>query len=127
VDALLEQAIRRSPRDRQIGVWHGAIGVVHLLQSRIDEAVVWLERARSASPDKPYNRLHLAAAYGLSDDLERAALELAEARRLDAGTPYSSIAELKAFPGPWCGAPNIRTLYEASYLAGLRKPGMPET
>jgi len=63
---LMEQAIRCSPRDSQIGTWHGAIGMVHLLQSRIDEAIVCLEKARSASPDKPYNHLHLAAAYGLA-------------------------------------------------------------
>ena len=89
---LMEEAIRRSPRDPQIGVWHGAIGMVHLLQSRIDEAIVWLEKARSASPDKPYNHLHLAAAYALGGDVDRAASELAEARRLDAGTLYSSVA-----------------------------------
>ena len=123
---LMEQAIRRSPRDPQIGVWHGAIGMVHLLQSRIDEAIVWLEKARSASPDKPYNHLHLAAACALSGDLDRAALELAAARRLDAGTLYSSIAHLKAFPGAWWGVPKIRDLYEATYFAGLRKLGVPE-
>jgi adenylate cyclase len=123
---LMEQAIRRSPRDPQIGVWHGAIGIVHLLQSRIDEAIVWLEKARSASPDKPYNHLHLAAAWAVSGDLDRAALELAEARRLDAGTLYSSIAHLKAFPGAWWGVPKIRDLYEATYFTGLRKAGVPE-
>jgi len=42
---LMEQAIRRSPRDSQIGVWHGAIGMVHLLRSRIDEAIIWLEKS----------------------------------------------------------------------------------
>jgi TolB-like protein/class 3 adenylate cyclase/Tfp pilus assembly protein PilF len=123
---LMEQAIRRSPRDPQIGVWHGVIGMVHLLQSRIDEAIVWLEKARSASPDKPYNHLHLAAAWALSGDLDRAARELAEARRLDAGTLYSSIAYLKAFPGAWWGVPKIRDLYEATYFTGLRKAGMPK-
>jgi tetratricopeptide (TPR) repeat protein len=123
---LMEQAIRRSPRDPQIGVWHGAIGMVHLLQSRIDEAIVWLEKARSASPDKPYNHLHLAAARALSGDLDRAARELAEARKLDAGALYSSIAHLKAFPGAWWGVPKVRALFEATYFAGLRKAGMPE-
>jgi len=123
---LMEQAIRRSPRDPQIGVWHGVIGMVHLLQSRIDEAIMWLERARSASPDKPYNHLHLAAAWALGGDLDRAARELAEARRLDAGTLYSSIAHLKAFPGAWWGVPEIRDLYEATYFTGLRKAGMPK-
>jgi TolB-like protein/class 3 adenylate cyclase/Tfp pilus assembly protein PilF len=123
---LMQQAIRRSPRDPQVGVWHGAIGMVHMLQSRIDEAIVWFERARSASPEKPYNHLHLAAVYALSGDLERAVMELAEARRLDGGTLYSSIAHLKAFPGPWWGALKTRSLYETAYFAGLRKAGMPE-
>jgi tetratricopeptide (TPR) repeat protein len=100
--------------------------MVHLLQSRIDEAIAWLEKARSASPDKPYNHLHLAAAYALSGEFDRAALELAEARTLDAGSLYSSIAHLKAFPGAWWGVPKIRDLYEATYFAGLRKAGMPE-
>jgi tetratricopeptide (TPR) repeat protein len=123
---LMQQAIRRSPRDPQIGVWHGVIGMVPLLQSRIDEAIVRLEKARNASPDKPYNHFHLSAAFALSGDLDRAAMELAEARSLDGGTLYSSIAHLKAFPGAWQGVPKIRALYEATYFAGLRKAGMPE-
>ena len=100
--------------------------MVHLLQSRIDEALVWLGKARSASPDKPYNHLNLAAAYALSGDLQRAASQLAEARRLDGGTLYLSIAHQKAFPGAWWGVPNIRALFEATYFAGLREAGMPE-
>jgi hypothetical protein len=100
--------------------------MVHMLQSRIDEAIVWFEKARGASPEKPYNHLHLAAVYALSGDLERAVMELAEARVLDGGTLYSSIAYLKAFPGAWQGAPKIRALYEATYFTGLRKAGMPE-
>jgi hypothetical protein len=59
-------------------------------------------------------------------DVNRASSELAEARRLDSGDLYSSIAQLKAFPGAWWGVLNIRTLFEATYFAGLRKAGMPE-
>jgi hypothetical protein len=33
---------------------------------------------------------------------------------------------LKARPGAWRGAPEIRALYEATYFTGLRKAGMPE-
>src|SRR5262249_49175588 len=50
---LVEQAIRGSPRDPQIGTWSGSIGLVHLLQSRTDEAIVsflthcWLRRRGS--------------------------------------------------------------------------------
>jgi adenylate cyclase len=35
---LVERAIRFSPRDPQLGVWYLQIGLVHLLQSRTDEA-----------------------------------------------------------------------------------------
>ena len=124
---LQEQAIRRSPRDPQIDAWYGAIGLVHLLQSRTNEAILWLEKARRAAPAKPFNHLHLAAAYALSDDLNRAAVELAEARRLRGGEGFfRSILSLKA-GGLWESfSPNSRALTETTFLAGLRKAGMPE-
>jgi adenylate cyclase len=123
---LVEQAIRLSPRDPAIGYFYRLIGVVHLLQSHIDEAIVWLEKARSATRVLPFPRSHLAAAYALRGETERAAAELAETRRLDGGDLFSSIARLKAYPGGWWGAPKIRALWEATYFAGLRKAGMQE-
>src|SRR5208282_4367156 len=77
-----EQCIRLSPRDPLIGHWYGQIGRVHLLQSRTDEAILWLEKARSANSGQPEFRASLAAAYALKGETERAAAELAEARRL---------------------------------------------
>jgi TolB-like protein len=123
---LHEQAIRLSPRDPNIGAWYYLIGTVHLLQSRTDEAIVWLEKARSAIPAAPFQHSRLAAAYALRGDTERASAELAEARRLSGGDLFSSIAHVKAHPGAWWGVPKIRALYEATYFAGLRKAGMPE-
>ena len=123
---LLEQAIRLSPRDPGIGGWYYLIGTVHLLQSRTDEAIVCLEKARSAMPTVPFHRSRLASAYALRGEMERAAAELAEARRLHSGDLFSSIAHLKAHPGAWWGVPKTRALYEATYFAGLRKAGMPE-
>jgi len=125
---LAEQAIRLSPRDPGICHCYYWIGTVHLLQSRIDQAIVWLEKARSAVPAQPFYHSRLAAAYALRGEIERAAGELAEARRLEAGGLFSSISRLKAFPGAgaWRGVPRIRALYEATYFAGLRKAGMPE-
>jgi predicted Zn-dependent protease len=58
------------------------IGKVHLLQSRIEEAIVWLERARIGNPGSPWPHLWLASAYALKGETDRAAAELAEARRL---------------------------------------------
>jgi TolB-like protein len=60
-----EQAIRLSPRDPRIGWSYLLIGTVHLLQSRTDEAIVWLEKARSAVPAAALIRSRLAAAYAL--------------------------------------------------------------
>jgi len=119
---LAEQAIRLSPRDPLIGVRYYQIGIVHLLQSQTDKAVGWLEKARGAMPTQPNVRGHLASAYALKGDSERAAAELAEARRLSAGNLFTSIAHLKAYPN----APKIHALYESTYFAGLRKAGMPE-
>jgi TolB-like protein/Flp pilus assembly protein TadD len=121
---LIEQAIRVSPRDPQISNWHQRIGNVHLLQSHIDEAIVWLEKARNGNPAHPLIRANLASAYGLKGETERAATELAEARRLSADGRFSSIARLKA--AQYLGVPKIRALFEATYLAGLRLAGMPE-
>jgi tetratricopeptide (TPR) repeat protein len=126
VTPLAEQAIRLSPRDPNIAWCYHLIGIVHLLLSCTDEAIVWLEKARSASPGIPAHHSDLASAYALRGETERAAAELVEARRLDGGDLFASIAHLKAFPGVWGGVPKTRALYEATYFAGLRKAGMPE-
>jgi tetratricopeptide (TPR) repeat protein len=48
---LAEQAaIRLSPRDPYIYLPLSQIGLVYLLQSRTDEAILWFEKARSAHP-----------------------------------------------------------------------------
>ena len=79
---LHEHAIRLSPRDPAIGDWHFRKGLGHLVQSRTEEAIIWLEKARIAIPEHPNARATLAAAYALKDQTERGAAELAEARRL---------------------------------------------
>jgi hypothetical protein len=70
-----------------------------------------------------YFHAGLASAYGLKSETERAAAELAEARRVGGEGSYSSIARLKA---GYFGLPKIRALSEATFFAGLRKAGMPE-
>ena len=120
----MERAILLSPRDPQLGVWYLQVGLVHLLQSRTDDAVIWLERARNATPAHPSIRSALASAYSLNGEIDRAAAELAEARKLSGDNRFSSLTRLRAV-GYW-GVPKIRDLFEATYFAGLRKAGMPE-
>jgi adenylate cyclase len=118
---LCEKAIRLSPRGPLIWIPFIQIGQVHLLQSRTDEAIVWFERARSALPGYPETHAWFSSAYALKGETERAAAELEEALRENY---YPSIASLKAVAD--FGVPKVRALFETTYLAGLRKAGMPE-
>jgi TolB-like protein len=122
---LVEYAIRLSPHDRNLAAWCWQIGAVHLLKARTDEAVRWLEKARSAYAGYHYIHASLAAGYALRGETKRASVALGEAQRLS--NRYSSIAGLKAAPGrQLLEAPRLRALAEATYFAGLRKAGMPE-
>ena len=123
----VEYAIRLSPRDRNLPDFYWLIGAAYLLRTRIDEAVGWLEKSRSAHAGA--DRIHsaLAAGYALKGETERASVALDEARRLS--DRYSSIACLKAAPVrqfQGLEAQKLRALAEATYFAGLRKAGMPE-
>ena len=124
------QAIRLSPRDPQIGFWYFRIGQAHLLQQHLDEAIPWLEKARSVEPGIPFVRAYLAAAYALRGNPEGAAAELIAAQRLDLQDNYSSIARLKfrnyQLTQNRGARPEIRELLETTYYTGLRKAGMPE-
>jgi adenylate cyclase len=119
---LLEQAIRLSPRDPNIGAWYNRIGLVHLARSRIEEAILWFEKARSTNPVQSSVHAYLAACYALNGETDRAAAELAQARRLNRDGRYTSIARM----GYQTMMPMVRELFEATLLAGLRKAGMPE-
>jgi hypothetical protein len=119
-----EQAIRLSPRDPQIGLFYSRIGSAHLLRSRIEEALIWYEKARDATPAHPQFRTFVAAASALKGDTGRATTELAEARRLVGDERYSSIARIRAITS-W-GEPSVCALAEKTYFAGLRKAGLPE-
>ena len=119
-----EQAIRLGPRDPDLFNRYLVIGKVHLLQSHIEQAIVWLERARIGNPGSPWPYLWLASAFALKGETDRAAAELAESRRLLGEGSFSSLAQIKAH-GYW-GVPKIHALFEATYFVGLRKAGLPE-
>jgi hypothetical protein len=107
-------------------MWYDRIGQVHLLQSRIDEAIFWFERARSVNPKLPFFHVHLASGYALKGGTEQAGVELAEAQKLQGEGSFSGIVRFR-LDSQFRGArPEIRALFEATYLAGLRRAGVPE-
>ena len=95
-----------------------------MLEKRSSQAINWLEKARNANPREHYTRAFLASAHGLKGEPDRAAAELAEARKLFGDDRFSSIARLRTTEN-W-RVQKIRALVEATYLAGLRKAGVPE-
>jgi tetratricopeptide (TPR) repeat protein len=117
-----ERAIRLSPNEPGIALWHGRLGIVELLQSRTDEALSWLEKANSENPRLPVVHAYLAAAYALKGESERARAALAEAQRLS--PLYASLASVKK--SNWYDDPKIRALAEATYFPGLRRAGLLE-
>jgi adenylate cyclase len=121
---LEEEAIRLNPRDPVVFNRYLVIGEVHLVRSRTDEAIAWLDKARIGNPRSPWAHIWLTSAYALKGETDRAAAELLETRKL-LGDGVSSIAAMRAnyFRTQ---ASNIYDLYETTFWAGLRKAGVPE-
>jgi adenylate cyclase len=117
-----EHAVRISPFGPGIAPWYGRMGVMQLLESHTDEAIVSLEKARSDNARLPFVHAYLAAAYALKGETERARVELAEAQRLS--NAYSSLASVEK--SNWYDNPRIRALAEATYFPALRKAGLAE-
>jgi tetratricopeptide (TPR) repeat protein len=120
---LVEQAISMHRRDNSAAWWYLSIARVRLLQHRTKEAINWLEKARSSNPVLPSIRAWLAASYALNGEIEHATSELAQARSLSSGR-YSSVTRLIA--AGHFGVPKIQALLQNTFLAGLRKAGVPE-
>lgn len=120
---LLQRAIRLNPGEPNIYLYYQRLGQAHLLQSRIDEAIVWLEKARGVHPGIQFVHANLAAAYGLKGDIEHAVAEVAEARRLGGAGFMSSIAQIRR---DTLFQTSALALYEATFLAGYRKAGVSE-
>jgi TolB-like protein/class 3 adenylate cyclase len=124
---LLEKAIRLSPRDPRVYLFYTRLGTVHLFQARVDEAILWLEKARRDNPSFRAPHWQLAAAYGLKGDTAPAKAELAEAqetlKRHD-DDRFRTIALVRKNAD--LNTPPLHDSFEQYFIAGLRKAGMPE-
>ena len=108
----LREAMRLSPRDPKIGLWHMQVGSPELEQGHYDASIDELHKAIESGyrPYIPY--ANLTAAYALEGKMDEAKSALAEARRLNPSlTVKWAIAH----------SPNLPKAFE-----GMRKAGMPE-
>jgi tetratricopeptide (TPR) repeat protein len=114
---VLEEAIRLSPRDPLLVIWHLCKGWAALLSERYEEAVEFTTEAVEANPEFPDNYAVLAAAHGHLGNAVAAGVALGEfLRRMPGLTaaderlnrPFGSLVQRERF------------------LEGLRQAGLPE-
>ena len=118
-DAILaqERAIRLSPRDPGLCHWYFRIGEAHLLQSRVDQAIHWLEKALSGGPAMWYVHAWLAAACAHKGDLVRARAELAAAMALQGSGFERGIAISQSVSRPPKSGRALRRPFSREYAA----------
>ena len=108
----VEQAMRLSPRDQRIGLWHNFMAGAELGLGHFDAAIDEANKAIDAGWRSFYSYQYLAAAHALKGDIEQAKAPLAEARRLN---PKLSVKWLLGTE------PFLQPAFDA-----LRKAGLPE-
>jgi TolB-like protein/class 3 adenylate cyclase len=89
----INEALRRSPKDREAPIWYLWMGCIHLWTGDLDRAIDTLRRAASGLPNAGLPPLYLACAYGLAGRQAEARAALAESNRL---LPNFTIAKWKA-------------------------------
>ena len=76
---LIERCLRLAPHDRNTPVNQAVLGLCKILLGDVDEAVIWLRKARAANPRLFYIHAFLAAALALRDELDEAGDALRQA------------------------------------------------
>ncbi|MCH9012226.1 MAG: tetratricopeptide repeat protein [Proteobacteria bacterium] len=112
----IRKAMRINPRHSLIYLW--IVGHNYFLMERYEEAITELRKVVEGNPGYPWAHLTLAAAYGLTGQIEEAEWEGQEFLALQ---PDFTLARERQ-----------RVLYKNSehrdrYIEGLRKAGLPET
>jgi adenylate cyclase len=108
----VQQAMRLSPRDPLIGMFHVILGDAELGLGHFDAAIEKYHNAIDASYRVYFAYSNLAAAYALEGKMDEAKTALAEARRIFPKLTVKWMIE---------HTPNLPAVFD-----GLRKAGLPE-
>jgi adenylate cyclase len=122
---LVEQALRLSPHDPSIGIFHWIAGRAHFFDGQYDHAISWLHKSVQARPNVWYNRLYLVSAYALLGKSEEAARALGEFNRRFPSPVYNLVV-VKLHEA---ANPNSNPMVVAGrdkFHEGLRQAGMAE-
>jgi class 3 adenylate cyclase/TolB-like protein/Tfp pilus assembly protein PilF len=121
----VEQALRLSPHDPSVGVFHWIAGRANFFAGQYDAAIAWLHKSVRARPNLWYNRLYLVSAYALLGKTEEAVKALEEFNRRFPEPRYT-LAVVKRHER---SNPNSNPVFLAgreAFYEGLRRTGMAE-
>jgi TolB-like protein/Flp pilus assembly protein TadD len=110
----MQQAMRLSPRDPDMGLWHLDLGSAELGLGHYEAAIEEFRKADNSGCCGDAPPISLVAAYALAGKVDEAKSALAEARRIDPKLTIKWLVEETH-------APNLPPLFE-----GLRKAGLAE-
>jgi tetratricopeptide (TPR) repeat protein len=119
----VEKGIRLSPHDAEIHFAYTVLGLCHLLLGDVESAIGPLRKAQAVNPRLYYIHLNLAAAFGLSGELDEASASLTEAIKIR--PDFNSLARLR-LANSWTRNPQFMALAESTFEVGLRRAGLPE-
>jgi TolB-like protein/Tfp pilus assembly protein PilF len=78
---FVDQAMRLSPHDPSIGMFHWIIGRANFFTGKYDEAIPWFRKSIETRPNLWFNRLYLVSAYALVNMPEQATRALSDFNR----------------------------------------------
>lgn len=123
--ALVEQALRLSPQDPHIGIFHWILGRASFYAGDYEGAVLWLHRSVQARANLWYNRLYLISAYALLGKPAEAERMLADFNRRFSDPAYT-LATVRAQEGANPSTEPTVLAARDKFYEGLALAGMAE-
>ncbi len=114
---LLHKAMQLSPKDPMLPFYAVNIGLLHYMQERYEEALVWAERVSHENPNNPTGYRLLSSTHGMLGNLAEARAAYEQFDRLVPGVTIAATLEVSPLT------------YEGDaerFAEGLRRAGMPE-
>ncbi|HEV2185720.1 MAG TPA: winged helix-turn-helix domain-containing protein [Stellaceae bacterium] len=122
---FVEQAIRLSPHDPSIGMFHWIIGRALFFTEEYQQAIPWFRKSVESRPNLWFNRLYLVSACALADMPDQATRALSEFNRRFSNPAYTlAVVEVRESATP-NDDPTV-VAARAKFHQGLLRAGMPE-